>query len=228
MPTDTGIAVSLAAVGVGGQRVAARQFSAGAMSSGRVAGMYPRTRRNAPGEPTTRENPMSNSHVEDEAAIAAVLDASYKAWAAGDAEGMVADYTPDATAIMTGSLRDSREVIRENMALAFAGPLKETSTSNKRLSIMLNWFSGREKYGQFMDWVFEKAGTDWRLEPLTANGQPGFAAYCRVDDGYHLHTLQIFTVTTDGISRNSVFQVPEIFAAFALPLALDSHGQATA
>jgi RNA polymerase sigma-70 factor (ECF subfamily) len=79
-----------------------------------------------------------------------------------------------------------------------------------------------------MDWVFEKAGTDWRLEPLTANGQPGFAAYWRVEDGYHLHTLQVFTVTTDGISRNSVFQVPEIFTAFALPLTLDIHGHPTA
>jgi RNA polymerase sigma-70 factor, ECF subfamily len=88
---------------------------------------------------------------------------------------------------------------------------------------VLNWFSGREKYGQFMDWVFENAGTDWRLEPVTANGQPGFAAYWRVEDGYHLHTVQIFAVTTGGISRNSVFQDPEIFAAFALPLALDIH-----
>jgi RNA polymerase sigma-70 factor (ECF subfamily) len=93
---------------------------------------------------------------------------------------------------------------------------------------VLNWFSGREKYGQFMDWVFEKVGTDWRLEPLTANGQPGFAAYWRVEDGYHLHTVQIFTVTTGGISRNSVFQEREIFAAFALPLALDIDGQPTA
>jgi RNA polymerase sigma-70 factor (ECF subfamily) len=93
---------------------------------------------------------------------------------------------------------------------------------------MLNWFSGREKYGQFMDWVFEKAGTDWRLVPLTANGQPGFAAYWRVGGGYHLHTLQVFTVTTGGISRNSVFQVPEIFAAFALPPVLDSQGQPAA
>jgi uncharacterized protein (TIGR02246 family) len=97
--------------------------------------MYPWTRRNAPGEPITRENPMMNSRVEDEVAIQAVLDASYKAWAAGDAEGMVADYAPDATAIMTGSLRGSREVIRESMAQAFAGPLKDTSTSNRRLSI---------------------------------------------------------------------------------------------
>ena len=78
---------------------------------------------------------MSDSRDADKAAIQAVLAASYQAWAAGDADGMVADYTPDATAIMTGSLRGSREEIRENMALAFAGPLKDTSTYNKQLSL---------------------------------------------------------------------------------------------
>ena len=62
---------------------------------------------------------MSDSRAEDEAAIQAVLADSYKAWEAGDADGMVANYTADATAIMTGSLRDSRDAIRQNMALAF-------------------------------------------------------------------------------------------------------------
>jgi uncharacterized protein (TIGR02246 family) len=78
---------------------------------------------------------MSDSHVQDEAAIQAVLADSYQAWAAGDADGMVAEYTPDATAIMTGSLRDGRDVIRQNMAIAFAGPLKGSSTYNKQLSV---------------------------------------------------------------------------------------------
>src|ERR1700689_4234495 len=78
---------------------------------------------------------MSDIRAEDKAAIQAVLVDSYKAWEAGDADGMVADYTADATAIMTGSLRDSRDVIRENMALAFEGPLKDSSTYNKQLSI---------------------------------------------------------------------------------------------
>ncbi|MFJ4672272.1 sigma-70 family RNA polymerase sigma factor [Kitasatospora purpeofusca] len=83
---------------------------------------------------------------------------------------------------------------------------------------MLNWFTGRRNYGLFMEWVFGAAGTDWRLRPVTANGgQPGFAAYRRVGDGYRLHTLQVFTVTAGGISRNSVFQDPEVFAAFGLP-----------
>jgi uncharacterized protein (TIGR02246 family) len=84
---------------------------------------------------------MSNSRVEDEAAIQAVLADSYKAWEAGDADGMVADYTADATAIMTGSLRDSRDVIRQNMALGFEGPLKGSSTYNKQLGIR---FVGRD------------------------------------------------------------------------------------
>lgn len=78
---------------------------------------------------------MSESRAEDVAAIRAVLAASYRAWDAGDAAGMVADYTADATAIMTGSLRDSRDVIRQNMALGFDGPLKGSSTYNKQLSL---------------------------------------------------------------------------------------------
>jgi uncharacterized protein (TIGR02246 family) len=84
---------------------------------------------------------MSESRAADEAAIQAVLVDSYKAWEAGDADGMVANYTADATAIMTGSLRDSRDVIRESMALAFAGPLKGSSTYNKQLSVR---FVGRD------------------------------------------------------------------------------------
>ena len=48
---------------------------------------------------------------------------------------MVANYTEDATAIMTGSFRESRDEVRHNMALAFAGPLQGTSTYNKQLSL---------------------------------------------------------------------------------------------
>jgi uncharacterized protein (TIGR02246 family) len=84
---------------------------------------------------------MSDNRAEDQAAIAAVLVDTYKAWEAGDADGMVADYTADATAILPGSLRGGRDVIRESMALAFEGPLKGTSTLNKQLSLR---FVGRD------------------------------------------------------------------------------------
>ncbi|RFU39944.1 sigma-70 family RNA polymerase sigma factor [Actinomadura logoneensis] len=83
---------------------------------------------------------------------------------------------------------------------------------------MLNWFTGRANYGLFMNWVFDAAGTEWLLREVTANGgQPGFAAYRRVGDVHQAHTLQVFTVTAEGIDRNSVFQGAEIFAAFGLP-----------
>src|SRR3954451_17143027 len=60
---------------------------------------------------------------------------------------------------------------------------------------VLNWFVGRSNYGLFMEWVFDKAGRDWHLKAVSANGQPGFAAYRRIGAGYELHTLQLFTVT---------------------------------
>ena len=87
---------------------------------------------------------------------------------------------------------------------------------------MVNWFVGRGNYGLFMEWVFEQAGTDWCLKAVAANGQPGFAAYRRVGGGYELHTLQIFTVTAEGISRNSVFQDSEVFASFGLAARFDA------
>jgi RNA polymerase sigma-70 factor (ECF subfamily) len=89
---------------------------------------------------------------------------------------------------------------------------------------MLNWFTGPANYGLFMEWVFEVGGTDWCLKAVAANGQPGFAAYRRAGDGYELHTLQVFTVTAEGISRNSVFQEPEVFASFGLAARLDAQG----
>ncbi|MBC9731275.1 sigma-70 family RNA polymerase sigma factor [Streptomyces sp. TRM68367] len=82
---------------------------------------------------------------------------------------------------------------------------------------MLNWFVGRANYAQFMGWLFAKAGSSWRLDPIAANGQPGFAAYRRGASGaYELHTLQVFAVTAAGISRTTVFQDAEVFAAFGL------------
>ncbi|MFC9441028.1 SgcJ/EcaC family oxidoreductase [Nocardia sp. NPDC057030] len=123
---------------------------------------------------------MSNHRAADEAAIQAVLADSYQAWAAGDADAMVADYTADATAIMTGSLRDSREVIRQSMALAFAGPLAESTTVDKQLGIRFVGadaaivisesailFPGETEAPEARKvnatWVFEKRGGQWLI-----------------------------------------------------------------
>ncbi|MEE4490026.1 SgcJ/EcaC family oxidoreductase [Streptomyces sp. BE230] len=123
---------------------------------------------------------MSDIRAADAAAIRAVLAGSYKAWEAGDADGMVADYTEDATAIMPGSLRDSRDVIRDSMALAFTGPLKGTSTYNKQLSLRFVGrdaaivisesgilFAGRTEVPDTgkvnATWVFEKRDDQWLI-----------------------------------------------------------------
>jgi uncharacterized protein (TIGR02246 family) len=123
---------------------------------------------------------MSDTRADDEAAIQAVLVESYKAWEAGDADGMVADYTADATAILPGSLRDSREVIRESMASAFAGPLKGSSTYNKQLSLRFVGsdaaivvsesgilFAGQTELADAgkvnATWVFEKRDGQWLI-----------------------------------------------------------------
>ena len=136
---------------------------------------------------------MSDSRVQDEAAIQAVLKASYEAWDNGDAGGMTANYTEDATAIMTGSLRDGREVIRENMALAFTGPLRGSSTVNTQLSLRFVGkdaavvvsesgilFAGQTEVPDAgkvnATWMFEKRDGQWLIaayhnSPVLAPGQ---------------------------------------------------------
>lgn len=67
----------------------------------------------------------------DEAAIHAVLAGIYQAWERGDADGFVADYTEEASAILPGSCRRSREEIRQTMAGSFASYLKGSTTTNR-------------------------------------------------------------------------------------------------
>jgi uncharacterized protein (TIGR02246 family) len=136
---------------------------------------------------------MSDSRAADKAAIQAVLVDSYKAWEAGDADGMVASYTADATAIMPGSLRGSRDVIRESMGQAFAGPLKGSSTWNKQLSLRFAGqdaaivvsesgilFAGETEVPDARKvnatWVFERRDGQWLIaayhnSPVLAPGQ---------------------------------------------------------
>jgi RNA polymerase sigma-70 factor (ECF subfamily) len=94
---------------------------------------------------------------------------------------------------------------------------------------MTNWYAGRENFGRFIARVYAIRGTDWRMVATTANGQPAFVAYVRGADGvYHLHTLQVFTVTAAGISRSTVFQDEEVFEIFGLAAVLPDPPDARA
>jgi RNA polymerase sigma-70 factor (ECF subfamily) len=80
------------------------------------------------------------------------------------------------------------------------------------------WFVGPQHYGQFIDRVYRMNGPHWRMLRTTANGQPAVGAYVRHDtDAYQAHTLQVFSVTPSGISRNVVFWDPHLFELFGLP-----------
>jgi uncharacterized protein (TIGR02246 family) len=78
---------------------------------------------------------MTVTRSDDEAAIKGVLEGIYKAWDAGDADAFVADYRDDATAILPGSYRRSKEEVRANMAAGFASFLKGSTTVDKLESI---------------------------------------------------------------------------------------------
>ena len=73
---------------------------------------------------------MTETRTDDVAAIKGVLADLYQAWDAGDAEGFVRDYTEDATVIMPGTYRKSREEVRQGMADSFASFLKGSTTVN--------------------------------------------------------------------------------------------------
>ncbi|MEU4744770.1 RNA polymerase subunit sigma-70, partial [Actinosynnema sp. NPDC023658] len=81
----------------------------------------------------------------------------------------------------------------------------------------VTWFAGREAYLHFITRIYTLRGTDWRMVPTRANGQPALAAYTRAPDGgYTLNNLQVFTVTEAGISRTTAFQDQDLFNYFGL------------
>jgi uncharacterized protein (TIGR02246 family) len=74
---------------------------------------------------------MTETRTHDVAAIEGVLADLYKAWDEGDADAFVADYLQDATVVMPGTFRKSREEVRQGMAAGFASFLKGSTTVNK-------------------------------------------------------------------------------------------------
>ena len=74
---------------------------------------------------------MNVTHTDDSTAIKEVLADQYKAWAAGDADAFVADYTEEATVIMPGAFRRNREEVRQSMAASFTTFLKDSTVTDE-------------------------------------------------------------------------------------------------
>jgi len=78
---------------------------------------------------------------------------------------------------------------------------------------MWNWYRGTEAYAGFMRRVYRLRGTEWRTQPLWANGEAGFAAYAAGE----LHSIQVLTVHSGQVSRITVYQDETVFDLFCLP-----------
>jgi uncharacterized protein (TIGR02246 family) len=78
---------------------------------------------------------MTTTQANDTTAITKVLADQYGAWAAGDASAFVANYAEDASVIMPGSYRRSRDEIRQSMKESFATFLKDTRVTDEIQSI---------------------------------------------------------------------------------------------
>jgi uncharacterized protein (TIGR02246 family) len=106
--------------------------------SGRARPSFPRvapaTARRETRRPMSSTTTTAGSDT-DRQAIRDVLADLYKAWAAGDADAFVADYTEDATVVQPGVYKKDREEIRTTMAAAFAGPLSGTRATDRPSSI---------------------------------------------------------------------------------------------
>jgi RNA polymerase sigma-70 factor (ECF subfamily) len=83
---------------------------------------------------------------------------------------------------------------------------------------MLAWFSGRDAISQFMAARVLTEPGKFRLIPVAANGQPGFAAYLRDDDGrYRAHGIQVLALAGGLIGQLVSFNDPGLLASFCLP-----------
>jgi RNA polymerase sigma-70 factor, ECF subfamily len=87
------------------------------------------------------------------------------------------------------------------------------------------WYQGREAIRAFFSNVWKAYG-GFRLVPLRANGQPGFALYSRSKQGggWNAHSLQVLSMQGNGIAELTMFMKPlvlTIFPAFHLPITLE-------
>ena len=68
-------------------------------------------------------------------AVRAVFGQTSRAWADGDGDAFAAWYTPDATVVLPGVYLSGQDEIRETMAAAFAGSLRNTRRTHRVRSI---------------------------------------------------------------------------------------------
>jgi len=80
------------------------------------------------------------------------------------------------------------------------------------------WFDGRDAVAKF---ILERMfATPWRLRPLRANGQPGFACYMKHPgaDTFTLGAVNVIAFRADRIAGIHAFLDPAVHRRFGLPM----------
>jgi hypothetical protein len=83
------------------------------------------------------------------------------------------------------------------------------------------WFDGRDDVGAFLSGrVF---ATEWRLVPLSINGQPGFACYSREPGAgpFRLGAVNVLSVRAGRIAEISGFLDPGVHRRLGIAPELD-------
>ncbi|MFC0863622.1 RNA polymerase subunit sigma-70 [Sphaerimonospora cavernae] len=77
------------------------------------------------------------------------------------------------------------------------------------------WFDGREDVGRFLaERVF---ATQWRLVPIAANGQPGFACHQYDGERFSLGAVNVLSLRDGRISWIAAFIDPQVTRYFSVP-----------
>jgi len=102
----------------------------------------------------------------------------------------------------------------------FVSLLKEDATYT--MPPLPQWYAGREAISTFFAWAFKRY-SGFRMVPVSANGQPAFAAYSRsgTDGAWSAHSIQVLSLQGPSIAGLTLFAKPTgpgFFEAFGLPL----------
>jgi RNA polymerase sigma-70 factor (ECF subfamily) len=82
------------------------------------------------------------------------------------------------------------------------------------------WFNGRVMCMRLLAEAVGSPG-DWRMLPITANGQPAVGAYLRSPQGhYEPYGVAVLTPTPTGLTHIHVFSTPDLVMHFGLPATL--------
>jgi RNA polymerase sigma-70 factor, ECF subfamily len=108
-----------------------------------------------------------------------------------------------ATAWETGDVAALSELLRADAVL--------------EMPPLVTWFAGRSVVTEFLGSVVLRGPGEFRMLPVVANAQPGFAAYLCEDGAYRAHAIQVLAAHGGRISRIVSFNDAALFPAFGLP-----------